>query len=290
MNSTFRIIPRLDIKGNELVKGINLDGLRVLGKPEYFAKKYYQDGADEIFFQDVVASLYDTNSLHSLISRIAKNIFIPLTVGGGIRSIDDINKILKSGADKISINTAAVKNPSFIKEVTERFGSSTITISIEAIKSNNGKYLVYTDSGREFTGLELVEWLETIQSYGAGEIVLTFVDTEGTGKGLDLNLIKKINDKIFIPFIVHGGIGSEKDILEICKFKSVNGVCISSILHYHIVKKYKKIPKTKYGNKEYLKTSEKKTFFKTLSIYELKKFLKTNGINIRYEKNWIFIS
>ena len=201
MNSTFRIIPRLDIKGNELVKGINLDGLRVLGKPEYFAKKYYQDGADEIFFQDVVASLYDTNSLHSLISRIAKNIFIPLTVGGGIRSIDDINKILKSGADKISINTAAVKNPSFIKEVTERFGSSTITISIEAIKSNNGKYLVYTDSGREFTGLELVEWLETIQSYGAGEIVLTFVDTEGTGKGLDLNLIKKINDKIFIPFI-----------------------------------------------------------------------------------------
>ena len=285
MSSTFRIIPRLDIKGNELVKGINLDGLRVLGKPEYFAKKYYLDGADEIFFQDVVASLYDSNSLHSLISRIAKNIFIPLTVGGGIRSVDDINKMLKSGADKVSINTAAVKNPNFIKEVTEKFGSSTITISVEVIKSNNGKYLVYTDSGREFTGLELTEWLQTIQNYGAGEIVLTLVDSEGTGKGFDFDLLKKINNKISIPFIVHGGIGSESDVLEACKLDSINGVCISSIFHYHLVKKYKKVPKTFHGNKEFLKKSNKKTFFKTVPIYELKKFLKKKGINIRYEKN-----
>jgi imidazole glycerol-phosphate synthase subunit HisF len=285
MSSTFRIIPRLDIKGNELVKGINLDGLRVLGKPEHFAKKYYLDGADEIFFQDVVASLYDSNSLHSLISRIAKNIFIPLTVGGGIRSVDDINKMLKSGADKVSINTAAVKKPNFIKEVTERFGSSTITISVEVIKSNNGKYLVYTDSGREFTGLELTEWLQTIQNYGAGEIVLTLVDTEGTGKGFDFDLLKKINNKISIPFIVHGGIGSESDVLEVSKLDSINGVCISSIFHYHLVKKYKKVPETFHGNKEFLKTSNKKTFFNTVSIYELKKFLKKKGINIRYEEN-----
>ena len=284
-SSTFRIITRLDIKGNELVKGINLDGLRVLGRPEYFAKKYYEDGADEIFFQDVVASLYGTNSLHSLISRIAKNIFIPLTVGGGIRSIDDITQILKAGADKVSINTAAVKNPEFIKESSERFGSSTITISVEVIKDNNGKYFVYTDSGREFTGLELVEWLKTIQDFGAGEIVLTFVDSEGTGKGFDIDLLKKIYNKISIPFIVHGGAGSKENILKICKEIFIDGVCISSIFHYHIVKNYKKVPNTFHGNKEFLKSFKKNSFFKTLSVYDLKKFLKKKNINIRYEKN-----
>jgi len=285
MRPTFRIIPRLDIKGNELVKGINLDGLRVLGKPEYFAKKYYQDGADEIFFQDVVASLYDSNSLHSLISRVAKNIFIPLTVGGGIRTIEDISKILKAGADKVSINTAAVKNPKFIKNISEQFGSSTITISIEVIKNTNGKYFVYTDSGREFTGLELMEWLQTIQNYGAGEIVLTFVDTEGTGKGFDLDLLKKISKKIMIPLVIHGGTGCKEDVLETCKVNSINGVCISSIFHYHLVKQYKKVPNTFDGNKEFLKTFKKNNFFKTSSIYELKKFLKKKNINIRHEKN-----
>jgi len=285
MSSTFRIIPRLDIKGNELVKGINLDGLRVLGRPEYFAKIYYKDGADEIFFQDIVASLYGTNSLHDLISKISKNIFIPLTVGGGIRTFEDVNKMLKSGADKISINTAAVKNPSFIKNLTERYGSSTITISVEIIKNNNGKYLVYTDSGREYTGIELTQWLKTIQRYGAGEIALTFVDTEGTGKGFDLDILKKISNKISVPFIVHGGIGSKKDVLEVCKLDSINGVCIASMFHYHVVKKYKSAPKTLYGNREFLKKSKKKILFETLSIFELKKFLKNNSMNIRYEKN-----
>jgi imidazole glycerol-phosphate synthase subunit HisF len=254
-NTSFRIIPRLDIKGNELVKGINLDGLRVLGKPEFFAQTYYNQGADEIFFQDVVASLYDMNSLHELISRIAKKIFIPLTVGGGIRTILDIKNLLRAGADKVSINTAAVKNPNFIKKAVKAFGSSTISISIETIEQNK-KYLIYTDSGREHTGIELTTWIKKVQSLGAGEISVTFVNSEGTGQGFDLDIIKKICDLCKVPLIIHGGAGNKIDVLNLSKIKGVDGVCLSSILHYKLIENYKKIPKTDYGNKEYLTLSQ----------------------------------
>lgn len=158
MTETIRIIPRLDIKGPNLVKGIHLEGLRVLGKPESFAKFYYENGADELFFQDVVASLYDRNSLHNIITRTAREIFIPLTVGGGIRTIEDIRDVLRAGADKVAINTAAIKQPSFIKEAALKFGSSTIVVAIEAIRDASGKYLAYTDNGREYTGIEVVKW------------------------------------------------------------------------------------------------------------------------------------
>ena len=154
-----RIIPRLDIKGPNLVKGIHLEGLRVLGRPEDFAKHYYEEGADELIFQDVVASLYERNSLHEIISRTAKNIFIPLTVGGGLRTIEDIKQVLRAGADKVSINTAAVKNPTFIKEASLKFGSSTILVAIEAIKQSDGNYFAFIDNGREETGLEVVGYL-----------------------------------------------------------------------------------------------------------------------------------
>src|SRR5688500_18295799 len=148
-----RIISRLDIKGPNLVKGIHLEGLRVLGKPEVAAKFYYENGADELIFQDTVASLYERNSLHEIISRTAKEIFIPLTVGGGIRTIDDIRSVLRAGADKVAINTAAIKNPAFITEASRMFGSSTIVVAIEAIRQSNGSYLAYVDNGREFTGV-----------------------------------------------------------------------------------------------------------------------------------------
>ena len=253
--SSFRIIPRLDIKGNELVKSINLDGLRVLGKPEFFAESYYNQGADEIFFQDVVASLYDMNSLHDLISRVAKKIFIPLTVGGGIRTLEDIKNLLRAGADKVSINTAAVKNPNFIKKAVSAFGSSTITVSIETIEQN-GKYLIYTDSGREYTGIELVDWIKKIQKYGAGEICITFVNHEGTGKGFDLETIKSINSLCNVPLIIHGGAGKKKDVLNLSKINGVDGVCLASIIHYGLIQKYKNVPITEYGNKEYLKNNE----------------------------------
>ena len=145
---TVRIIPKLDIKGPNLVKGIHLEGLRVLGKPSDFAKYYYEQGADELMFMDVVASLYERNSLHDIISETAKSIFIPITVGGGIRSLNDIKSMLRIGADKISINTAAIKRPEFIREASEEFGSSTIVVSIEAIKNSDGKYYAFIDNGR----------------------------------------------------------------------------------------------------------------------------------------------
>ena len=179
MSLAYRIIPRLDIKGPNLVKGVHLEGLRVLGKPEDFAKYYYEQGADELFYQDVVASLYGRNSLHELISKTAKVIFIPLTVGGGIRTIDDIKNALRSGADKVSINTSAIENPDLIKNASKVFGKSTIVVAIEAIKQPDGHYLAFTDNGRNYTGREVTKWAKNTEELGAGEIVLTPLTRKG---------------------------------------------------------------------------------------------------------------
>ncbi|KPA16157.1 imidazole glycerol phosphate synthase subunit HisF [Candidatus Magnetomorum sp. HK-1] len=168
-----RIIPRLDIKGPNLVKGIHFEGLRVLGKPENFAKFYYENSADELIFIDVVASLYGRNSLLDIITKTSKDIFIPLSVGGGIRSIDDIKNVLRAGADKAVINTAAINNPELIKKASTKFGSSTIVISIEAIKKDDGSYEAYTDYGRESTGKDAVKWAFEAADSGAGELMVT---------------------------------------------------------------------------------------------------------------------
>ena len=162
MSLAKRIIPKIDIKGPNLVKGINLEGLRVLGKPQDFARYYYENGADELIFQDVVASLYGRNSLFDIIKKTADEIFIPLTVGGGIRNIDDIKSILRAGADKVSINTASHENPKFISEASNIFGSSTIVVCIEAIKQSNGDYLAFTDNGRNGTNKEIRAWSKSV--------------------------------------------------------------------------------------------------------------------------------
>jgi len=227
-----RIIPRLDIKGPNLVKGIHLEGLRVLGKPENFAKLYYRQGADELIFQDTVASLYQRNNLNEIISRTAENIFIPLTVGGGIRNLNDINNVLRSGADKISINTAAINNPDFINESCRVFGSSTIIVAIEAIKQDDKSYLAYTDNGREYTGIEVVSWAKEAENRGAGEILLTSIDNEGTGQGYDLKLIKDVSNAINIPLIAHGGASKPNHIVDVINFSGADAVAISSMLHY----------------------------------------------------------
>jgi cyclase len=242
-----RIIPRLDIKGPNLVKGIHLEGLRVLGKPEKFAKFYYENGADELFFQDTVASLYGRNSLHDIITKTAREIFIPLTVGGGLRSIEDIKNVLRAGADKVSINTAAVNNPSFIEEAALRFGSSTIVVSIEAIKENNGNYFVYTDNGREYTGIEVAEWAQKVEKLGAGEIVITSVDNEGTGSGFDLELTKLICDNVNIPVIAHGGASGPENVVSVIQETGVDAVAIASIFHYHYIKELNN-EKSDYSN------------------------------------------
>ena len=235
---TIRIIPRLDIKGPNLVKGIHLEGLRVLGKPEDFARYYYENGADELFFQDTVASLYDRNSLHEIITKTAKEIFIPLTVGGGLRTIDDIKNVLRAGADKVAINTAAIKNPQFIREASLKFGSSTIVIAIEAIRGSDGRYLAFTDNGREYSGLEVVSWARKAEELGAGEIVITSVDKEGTGEGYDLELIRSISEAVSIPVIAHGGASTPVDVVRAIQFGKADAVAIASILHYSVMQSF----------------------------------------------------
>jgi len=273
--TNIRIIPRLDIKGPNLVKGIHLEGLRVLGKPEYFARYYYENGADELFFQDIVASLYDRNSLHSIITKTAKEIFIPLTVGGGLRTIEDIRDVLRAGADKVSINTAAIKNPAFIKEASRKFGSSTIVVAIEAIKSNDGKYLAFIDNGRESTDLDVVTWAKKAEELGAGEIVITSVDREGTGEGYDINLIKSVTNAVSIPVIAHGGASSPQNIVNAIISGKVEAVAIASILHYSVVKDMVRV-KTDFieeGNISFLNSGKTPQKIKLSSLKEIKSAL-----------------
>jgi imidazole glycerol-phosphate synthase subunit HisF len=280
--SNKRIIARLDIKGPNLVKGIHLEGLRVLGRPEAFAKYYYESGADELMYMDAVASLYDRNSLHDIIQRTAKETFIPLCVGGGIRTLDNIKQILRSGADKVSINTAAIKNPNFIKEAAVRFGSSTIVVTIEAIKSENGQYLAYTDNGREFTGVDVFEWAQQVEELGAGEIVITSVDREGTGKGFDIELTRKIAESASIPVIAHGGGGSVNHCKEVIIEGKADALAMASIFHYETIKKIEsEAISQEEGNVEFLKSGIGLKTIQETSISRLKKVLHSAGIPCR---------
>ena len=279
---TVRIIPRIDIKGPNLVKGIHLEGLRVLGKPSDFAHYYYKNGADELIFMDVVASLYERNNLHDIISETSKNVFIPITVGGGLRNIEDIRSILRAGADKVSLNTSVIKNHNLINQAAKIFGSSTIVISIESIKEVDGKYLAYTDNGREYTGIEVFEWVKIIEDLGAGEIVITSVDKEGTGEGPDFEFIEKVNSLISIPLIVHGGFGKKEHVLELFKNKDFDSVSLASIIHYDYINEYEsKTSNNLEGNVEFLLNKRRFHTFKPISINNLKKYLIENKINCR---------
>ena len=279
--NTVRVIPRLDIKGPNLVKGIHLEGLRVLGKPSDFAKYYYEKGADELMFMDVVASLYERNSLHDIISETVKKIFIPITVGGGLRTISDIKEVLRVGADKVCLNTAAIKNPQLIKDASRMFGSSTIVVAIEAIKESEGKYLAYTDNGREYTGVDVFEWAQKVNELGAGEIVITSVDKEGTGQGYDSELISKLSSLVSIPVIAHGGAGKKEDVVDVLKTAHPSAVMISSLFHYDFIKENESNGSELEGNVEFLK--QKRTFhtFQPCSISDVKRELLANHIECR---------
>lgn len=277
-----RIIPRLDIKGPNLVKGIHLEGLRVLGTPSDFASFYYENGADELLFMDVVASLYDRNSLHEIISKTAEKIFIPLTVGGGLRTLSDIKSVLRAGADKVCLNTAAIKNPKIIKEAVYEFGSSTIVISVEAIKQDNDEHLCFIDNGREYTGINVINWVDTIQQLGAGEIILTSVDKEGTGKGFDYELISKVVDNVSVPLVVHGGAGNKNDIKDVINKFNIDAVSVSALFHYDFIKVNNTIKKNKSeGNYDFVTSGKSVKNINPCTIIELKDFLLKNNINIR---------
>lgn len=227
-----RLIARLDIKGPNLIKGVQLEGLRVIGDPQEFATRYYRDGIDELIFMDIVASLYGRNSLTEIVSHVAQDVFVPLSVGGGVRSLEDVHNLLRAGADKVAINTAAIKRPEVITEVSRRFGAQCMVLSIEAKKVGPGKWEVYHDNGRERTGLDVVEWARRGQDLGAGEILLTSVDQEGTRGGFDTELISAVSTSVSIPVIASGGMGKMEHLIQAVSTGRADAVAFADILHY----------------------------------------------------------
>lgn len=276
-----RIIPRLDIKGSNLVKGIHLEGLRVLGKPEAFARYYYEQGADELLYIDIVASLYQRNSLLEVVKRTSREIFIPLTVGGGLRSLDDIRDVLRGGADKVSLNTAALRQPDLISEAARRFGSSTIVISIEAKKMPDGAYEAYVDNGRERTGIEVFAWARRVAELGAGEIMITSIDREGTGKGFDLDLTRRVAQMVSIPVIACGGAGNVNHVREVITDGMADAVSVASLLHYNFIKQGSSSAGIAEGNGKALGTRSSSNIT-DMSLHELKRSLTEFGISCRY--------
>ena len=227
------MIARLDIKGANLIKGIHLEGLRVMGSPNEHALRYYLQGADELIYMDSVASLYGRNHLGDIIKAAVKDIFVPMTVGGGIRSVDDATEILRAGADKVAINTAGVSNPQLISDISRRFGSQCMVLSIEAKQIGDKRWEVYTDNGRERTGLDVVEWARHAVALGAGEVLLTSVDREGTRKGFDVALVKAVSAVVAVPVIASGGMGKPEDVLTVVHEGGADAVAMADILHYN---------------------------------------------------------
>lgn len=232
--SPVRVIPRLDIKGPNLIKGIQFDGHRVLGTAEQFADYYYEEGADELIYQDAVASLYRRNSLLDIIQRTADRVFIPLTVAGGIRSVDDVRQILRAGADKVAINTAATQRPALLTECARAFGSQCVVGSVEAFLRASGRYEVWVDYGRESaTGLEVLDWVKRIIDCGVGEILLTSINREGTGAGYDLELIQRVTEISHVPVIACGGAGKLEHFSAAIRDGHADAVAAASVFHYH---------------------------------------------------------
>jgi len=227
-----RLIARLDIKGPNLIKGIHLEGLRVIGSPADHAVRYYEQGVDELIYMDCVASLYGRNHLGDIVRSAAENIFVPMTVGGGIRSVDDATQILRAGADKVAVNTAAVANPQLITDIARRFGSQCMVLSIEAKQIGPERWEVYTDNGRERTGLDVIDWVKRSVAMGAGEILLTSVDREGTRKGFDVDLVRAVSTEVSVPVIASGGMGKPDDLVEVVRDGGADAVAMADILHY----------------------------------------------------------
>lgn len=226
-----RLIARLDVKGKNLIKGVHLEGLRIIGDPQEHARRYYEQGADELLYMDIVASLYGRSNLTEIVRHTAHDVFVPMTVGGGVRSVEDVSELLRAGADKIAINTAAVRRPDLISEVSRRFGSQCMVLSIEAKRLGPGSWEVYTDCGRERTGVDALKWARKGVELGAGEVLVTSIDMEGTRKGFDLELTKAITLSVNVPVIASGGYGQVSDLRDVVDV-GVDAVAIADALHY----------------------------------------------------------
>lgn len=209
-----------------------MEGLRVIGSPTEHAQRYYQEGADELIYMDCVASLYGRNSLHDIVEQAARDVFIPLTVGGGIRSADDANRLLRCGADKVAVNTAAVANPNLITDIARRFGSQCMVLSVEAKQVGSERWEAYTDNGREKTGIDVVEWVKRGVALGAGEILLTSVDRDGTRRGFDIELVKAVTSVVSVPVIASGGMGKPDDVVAAVHDGGADAIAMADLLHY----------------------------------------------------------
>lgn len=229
--SNIRLIARLDIKGPNLIKGIRFEGLRVIGSPAEHALRYYQQGADELIYIDSVASLYGRNNLSDIVQSAARNVFIPLTVGGGIRSTDDVRHLLRCGADKVAVNTAVIAQPGLITEIAREFGSQCMVLSIQAKQIAPGRWEAYTDTGRERSGVDVIEWARRGVQLGAGEILITSVDREGTRKGFDIDLVRTVAAEVNVPIIASGGMGSAQDAVDVVQQGHADAVAMADILH-----------------------------------------------------------
>ena len=255
MSVAKRIIPCLDVDKGRVVKGVNFLNIRDAGDPVEIAKRYDTEGADEITMLDITASHETRDTTYKTVESIASQVFIPLTVGGGVRKIEDIKKLLRSGADKVSINTSAVENPNFVKEAADKFGSQCIVVAVDA-KAKTDKentWEVVTYGGRNRTGIDVLEWTEQVAEYGAGEILLTSMDRDGTKEGFDNNLVSKVSSGISIPVIASGGVGNLDHLIDGVKIGGAEAVLAASIFH-----------------------------FSEFSIKEAKEAMKASGINVRF--------
>lgn len=281
-----RIVARLDIKGPNLVKGVHFEGLRVLGKPEDYARYYYAEGADELIFIDAVASLYGRNSLLDVVERTAREVFIPLTVGGGLRTIEDIRSVLRAGADKVSLNTAAVAEPGFIRQAAETFGASTVVVSIDALRRPDGRYSVLTNYGRDDAGVDAIEWAQRAVSLGAGELLVTSVAREGTGKGFEAELLSQIAQAVTVPVMAGGGAGQLEHIREALQDMASDAVALASCLHYQALSclDLSGGDYSQEGNTEFLRAVPKTPArIQPLRFAQIKEYLSGHGLMCRRE-------
>ena len=246
-----RIIPCLDVKEGKVVKGVNFVGLKEVGDPVELAQKYYEQGADELVFLDINASYENRDTMLDVVEKVSKVIFIPFTVGGGIRTIEDIKETLRAGADKVSLNSIIVKNPDLINEASKIYGSQCIVAAIDA-KKHGDKWNVYINGGRVDTGKDVIEWIKEVQKRGAGEILLTSMDADGTKDGYDIELLKAANSVCKVPLIASGGCGSLDDFVRVFKEDVADAALAASLFHYG-----------------------------TLSVKQVKETLKENGIDVR---------
>lgn len=226
-----RMVSRLDIKAPNVIKGVKMDGLRVVGDPGEMAVRYYEAGIDELLYVDVVASLYQRPAVLELLRSASASIFLPLTVAGGVRTVDDARGLLSAGADKVGLNTAAIARPSILTELAREFGSQGVVLSIEAKRRPGGWWEALTDCGRERTGVDVVEWIGKAEGLGVGEVLLTSVDQDGTLRGFDLPLVEAAGQATSLPVVVSGGAGSTEDVDEMLRGASVSGFAVGRAFH-----------------------------------------------------------